>query len=95
MRRLHLGPPPNGTVEQKVDWIIQSIKKIETASHDIDAMQVSDSFSVTGVMETRTLDANTGTLANLAAAEAAIDETRDFLLTFIQDLKRRGQKRTG
>jgi len=108
MRKLPIGSPPgvppatSASAEQKLDWClralewcIRALKTIERASHDSTVDNVADAFSLSNVTELRTLDANCGTLANLAAAQAAIDATRDYLLTFVQDLKRRGPKRTG
>jgi len=94
MRRLSLGSPAGNSVEAKLDWCVRAIQEFERASHELDASRTADSYTITNVTESRTLDANCGVLADLAAAQAAIDATRDFLVTFIQDLKRRGQKRT-
>ena len=101
MRKLHLGQPivhgndPLARIEQKLDWCIKALQRVETASHDIDAFQVADGFTVTDLTEDRTMSANVGTLADLAAAQAAINKTRDVLGTLISDLKKRGQTRTG
>ena len=95
MRRLSLGSPAGNSIEAKVEFLLRAVQEIERASHELDASRTADSFTISNVTESRTLDANAGVLANLAAAQAAIDATRDFMLTFIQDLKRRGQKRTG
>lgn len=94
MRQVFLRPmPPNATDSQKLDWCIQMISEIARASQDADPNKYADGYTITNLTETRTLDANAGTLADLAAAQAAIDATRDVLLTFIQDHKKRGSKR--
>lgn len=92
MKRVSLGPPPATSVEAKLDWCIRAIQEIARASNEADPNTYADSYTVTNVTETRSLNANAGVLANLAAAQAAIDATRDVLLTFIQDHKRRGSK---
>lgn len=86
MRRLALGsPPPGASAEQKIDWLITAVKQIERASHEVTAETAADSFAPSNVTETRTFDADTVTLAGLA----------DVVGTLVNDLKRRGQKRTG
>lgn len=93
MKRVSLGTPPiNGTADQKLDWCIKSIQALAQATYADDPNVYADAFSMTNLTETRALDANCGVLANLSAAQAAIDATRDVLLTFIQDHKQRGSK---
>jgi len=94
MRSLNLGGPIGTSIEAKVDWLIQSMRKIESAANETDAARVADGFTISNEPTDgdRTIDADTGTLADLAAAEAAIDKTRDVLVTFLSDLKRRGAK---
>lgn len=95
MRPIAVDPlPPAATDKQKLDWCVRMISQIARASQDADPNKYADAYSISNLTETRTLDADAGTLANLAAAEAAINETRDVLLTFIQDHKKRGSKRT-
>ena len=84
MSGVNFGPAPSGTVEQKVDWLIASLRKIEIFSNQIDAMKIADAFTVSNVTGTRIIDA--------AAATAA--EVRDALATLLGDLKSRGSKRT-
>lgn len=84
---------PNASQSQKLDWCIAMIMAIARASQDADPNKYSDAFTISNLTETRTLDANAGTLADLAAAQAAIDATRDVLLTFIRDHQTRGSKR--
>lgn len=85
MRPLNIGRPPrNGTVEQRLTFIENALMEISRASRDIDAMRISDSFTPSNVTKTRTFDANSTTLAEIA----------DVLGTLIEDMKTRGQKRT-
>jgi len=81
MRPVHLGPVPTDPMK-KLDWCVMAIQQIARASQTHDPNVTADSFAVSNVTETRTLDADATTLAEVA----------DVLCTFIQDLKRRGQK---
>jgi hypothetical protein len=94
MRQLSFGTPTGTSVEAKLDWCIRALQELERGTHEVDAARTADGFTISNVTESRTLDADCGVLANLAAAQAAIDATRDVLCTLLQDLKRRGQKRT-
>lgn len=94
MRPVPLLPmPPNASDKQKLDWCVRMIDNIARASQDADPNRYADEYSISNLTAARTLDADSGTLANLAAAEAAIDATRDVLLTFIRDHQTRGSKR--
>lgn len=94
MRPVPLLPlAPSATDAQKIDWIMRMIAEISRASQDADPNKYADEYTITNLTATRTLDANAGVLANLAAAQAAIDATRDVLLTFIRDHQTRGSKR--
>ena len=94
MRSVAILPmPPNATDGQKIDWCVSMITAIARASHDADPNRYADEYTVTNLTETRTLSANAGVLADLSAAQAAIDATRDVLLTFIRDHQTRGSKR--
>ena len=84
MSGLSFGPAPRGTVEQKVDWLIVCMRKLETFSNQIDAMKIADGFVVSNVTGTRTIDASAATAA----------QVRDVLATLLSDLKSRGSKRT-
>ena len=81
MRPVHLGPVPTD-VNGKLDWCVKAIQQIARASQTADPNVAADSFALSNVTETRALDADSTTLAEVA----------DVLCTFIQDLKRRGQK---
>lgn len=95
MRPVPLIPmPPNATDAQKLDWLVRMVTDIARASQDADPNRYADVYTITNLTETRTLNANAGALADLAAAQAAIDATRDVLLTFIRDHQTRGQKRS-
>lgn len=79
MRRTFAGTPPvTGTLEQKVDWLIQTVGQIALASHD-DAIERFDEYDTTNVTETRTFDADATTVEELA----------DVLGTLITDMKER------
>lgn len=82
MRRVNLGKPQAQDDETFRKWVMQAMAEIERASHE-DLQAVAQAFTVTGFTDLRTLDAGTSTGAN----------TRNFLCTFINDLKRRGSKR--
>lgn len=84
MRPVHLGSPPSSDKE-KIDWCVRAIQEIARSSQTADPNVMADSFTVANVTETRALDADSTTLAEVA----------DVLCTFIQDHKRRGQKGTG
>lgn len=94
MRPVALFPmAPNATAEQKLDWCVKMIAEIARASQDSDPNRYADEYTITNLTVTRSLNANAGALGDLAAAQAAIDATRDVLLTFIQDHQKRGSKR--
>ncbi len=95
MRPVALLPmPPNASDAQKIDWLVRMVTDIARASQDADPNRYADAYALANLTETRTLDANAGALADLAAAQSAIDATRDVLMTFIRDHQTRGQKRT-
>lgn len=89
----NLGAPPPD-VAGKLDWCVKAIQKIALASQLDDPNKYADEYTFTNATADRTMDCNAGVLANLAAAQAAIDETRDVLATFIQDHQSRGSKRS-
>lgn len=66
-------------------WVRQCLREIENASNE-DISEVADGFTIGGsFIETRTLDLDTPSEANIAAV----------LATFISDMKKRGAKRDG
>lgn len=81
MRPVHLGPVP-ADAKDKLEWCVAAIQTIARASQVADPNAIADSFTVLNVTETRTLDADSTTLAEVA----------DVLCTWLRDLKRRGQK---
>lgn len=70
--------------EEKINWCVKAIQQIARASHDNDPNVYADGFTFSNVTETRTLDADSTTLAEVA----------DVLATWIGDHKTRGAKRT-
>lgn len=91
IRALSLGnpPPPNASADQQLKWIIGALVKIDRWSNETVSVIVQG-FSVDNLSETRSFDADTGTLADLAAAEARIDEIADVLGTVISDIAQGG-----
>lgn len=77
-------PAPNASTEAKVDWCLKMIEAIALASQVENPNVAADQFALSNVTASRTLDADTATTAQIA----------DVLGTFLQDLKRRGAKRT-
>ena len=79
MRRVMVGNPPTGaTLKQRVDWLEKAVVQIAQASHD-EPFDRFDEFTVTNVTESRTLDADTVTTAELA----------DVVGTLLTDIKGR------
>jgi hypothetical protein len=85
MRPVSLGPlPPAAGTDQKLDWIIRSLREIENASAE-DAIAVADSYSANSVFPTtRQLNVTAPTAANIAAV----------LASFLADLRKRGVKKS-
>ena len=83
MRPVSLGKPANPKdLEAWKRWAQEAFSELERASYE-DLSAVAGDFTVTNFTETRTLDAGTATLADVA----------DVLCTFIQDIRNRGMKR--
>lgn len=81
MIEVSLGVPAR---EDDFQWVIRCMREIERASR-IGGDSIADGYTIEGAFtETRVLDLNTPSAANIAAV----------LATFLTDLKRRGQKRT-
>jgi hypothetical protein len=85
MKPLVLGQlPMNATAEQKLNWIIQSLRTIELASQQQDVARIADSYTTTGTATaTRDLNVTAPTLANAVAV----------LATFLADTRARGVRR--
>ena len=84
MSQLYLGKPAvHGNEAAFRDWVLRAFAEIERQSFN-DVHVIAKDFSVTGHTATRTLNAGTATLANVA----------NVLCTFIEDLQKRGMKRT-
>jgi hypothetical protein len=84
MRRVFLGAPPVtvGTRDETMAWVINSLTEIEKASYE-DIATVSDEFTVTNPVPTRSLNVSTATANDVAKV----------LGTLLVDLQNRGSKR--
>jgi len=79
MRPIQLGtPPPRDNQEAWMEWMERSIMEIAGASHDT-ATRFIDQFTPSNVTATRTFDADSTTLAEVA----------DVVGTMIEDIKGR------
>ena len=85
MRPVSFGPlAPNASTDQKLDWIIRSLREIENASVE-DAIAVADSYSANSTFTTtRQVNVTSPTAANIAAV----------LASFFADLRKRGIKKS-
>ncbi len=81
MRPLSLGPPRRtATIEDRLEWIEDSLMAIERASTEED-LAVADDYAVTGPASvSRTIDATSPTLA----------QTSNVLAQLLTDMKERG-----
>lgn len=87
MKPLFFGTPNEGTdrEEQHRIWAHNALQLIELASQeDADIASIAQDFTVSNYTDTRTLNAGTATVADVA----------NVLCTFIDDIKNRGMKRT-
>ncbi|MGH6792466.1 MAG: hypothetical protein ACRECF_06985 [Methyloceanibacter sp.] len=84
MRRPIGSPPAQGGVEAKVDWLIKAVQALSRATYDMDSFAISDGFAVENLTESRSLDCDTATVAQLS----------DVVGTLLQDHKRRGSKKS-
>jgi hypothetical protein len=85
MRPVSFGPlPPAASADQKLDWIIRSLREIENASAE-DAIAVADSYSANSTFTpTRQVNVTSPTAANIAAVLASL----------LVDLRKRGVKKS-
>jgi hypothetical protein len=85
MRPVSFGPlPPAASTDQKLDWIIRSLREIENASAE-DAIAVADSYGAnSNFTTTRQLNVTAPTASNIAAVFAS----------FLADLRKRGVKKS-
>jgi hypothetical protein len=85
MRPVSFGPlAPNTSTDQKLDWIIRSLREIENASVE-DAIAVADSYGANSTFTpTRQVNVTSPTAANIAAV----------LACFFADLRKRGVKKS-
>jgi hypothetical protein len=85
MRPVSLGPlPPAASIDEKLNWIIRSLREIENASAE-DAIAVADSYGANSTFTpTRQLNVTSPTTANIAVV----------LASFFADLRKRGVKKS-
>lgn len=84
MRNINFGNPPTGGLQAQITWLIACMRKIETASKDTDALTIADAYTVANAGGTRSID----------GAASVAGTVRDVLATLLDDLKKRGSKRT-
>ena len=82
--RLLMNRPATTSQQDFQRWVEQCFAEIERSSYNLDARQIAQDFTVTNSTPLRSLDASTATLADL----------RNFVATFITDLKQGGMKKT-
>lgn len=85
MRPVAFGnPPASSDLEAFRKWVMDALREIERASHE-DVGAVADDMTIVQTFTpTRTLDVTAGGLPTL----------ENFVATFVDDMKKRGQKRT-
>lgn len=83
MRPISLGTPGRVNADLWKKWVDECFAEIERASYD-DVASVADDFTVTNYVPTRTLNASTATLSDVA----------NVLCTLIADIQNRGMKRS-
>lgn len=77
--------PPNASIEQKLNAIIEALRDIERASNE-DPVEVFDAYSSNDTATvTREINVSSPSTSNLAAV----------LATLVADMQRRGVKRSG
>lgn len=85
MRPVQLGPfPANAPVQQQIQWLARAVESIAAASRESDPNVYADDYTITNITESRSLNCDTATTAQLA----------DVVATFLQDHQTRGSKRT-
>ena len=76
--------PPGASVDQKINWIIQSLRTIELASQQEEVARIADSYTTTGTITvTRDINVTSPTAANAVAV----------LATLLDDIRKRGTRR--
>ena len=76
--------PPGASVDQKINWIMQSLRTIELASQQEEVARIADSYTATGTPTvTRDINVSSPTLANAVAV----------LATLLDDIRKRGTRR--
>lgn len=84
MRKFAFPAPPFAFAQDpKLAWMVNAIREVSNASHDQITEEIADAYTVTNLTESRTLDCDTATVAELA----------DVVGTLILDMQKRGVKR--
>jgi hypothetical protein len=79
---LYIGTPRSMADKDILAWAKAALHEIERADRErADIAMIAQDFTLTNYTALRTLDGTAGTL----------DEVRNFLCTFIDDIKRRGR----
>lgn len=79
MRPIRFSGQPSAPGQQQIQWILNALGMIQTNSN-IDAMVIAAGYTVKNYTPTRTLNAGTATLADVA----------NVLATILADLKAQG-----
>lgn len=85
MRKVSIGSPSFSIATQPapIQYLMAAVRELAEASHDQITEEIADAYTVTNLTETRSLDCDTATLAQLC----------DVVGTLINDMKKRGVKR--
>ena len=76
--------PPGASVDQKINWIMQSLRTIELASQQEEVARIADSYTTTGTITvTRDINVTSPSTANVVAV----------LATLLDDIRKRGVRR--
>ena len=84
MRPVQLGSPISNEEAAFRQWVKSAFREIEEASNEHNTGVTADAYTSSNYTETRALNAGTATVADVA----------NVLATFLDDLRKRGVKRT-
>ena len=76
-------PPQFDTPRATRDWVMNGFRELERELNTAGAEEIADAYTVENFTETRTLNAGTATVEDVA----------NVLCTLLYDLKQRGTKR--